>query len=129
MSLKSRERYRSRRLGRFDFPIRVGVGHRKWTYHKIFGKAEDASSDKAKAYAGLTDNEMKLIFGPDGKPKKDVAEKTFMQKAANFFKEFGAAITGKPEFEEKAKCVDCAKSGSHVCPHREHSRLLDHDLR
>jgi len=86
----------------------------KWTAKKIFGKAETATSEKAHALAGLSDAELKAIY-PNGQYNKEAAETTFMQKVANFFKEFGQAVIGYPEYAEQAKCVGCSGKADLVC--------------
>lgn len=82
----------------------------KWGWNKLFGKAESTTSEKAHALAGLSDEQIKL-----GKKDPKALEQSFLQKAGMFFKEFGKAVVGWPEYEEKAKCTDCGGKAALMC--------------
>jgi hypothetical protein len=82
----------------------------KWGWNKLFGKTESTTSEKAHALAGLSDEQIK-----QGKKDPKALEQSFLQKAGMFFKEFGKAVIGYPEYEEKAKCTDCGGKAALMC--------------
>ena len=82
----------------------------KWGWKKLFSETETKTSEKCHALAGLTDEQIKL-----GKSNPEALKQTLLQKAGMFFKEFGKAIIGYPEYEEKSKCTDCAGKAELMC--------------
>lgn len=79
-----------------------------WNY--LMGKSESASSKKAHALKGLSDEEIKL-----GKNNPEKLKMTLLQKVGKFLKELSLAIVGYPEYEAKAKCVNCTGKADLMC--------------
>ena len=82
----------------------------KWGWSKLFGEPENKTAEKAHALAGLSNAQIEL-----GKKNPEALKQTLLQKAANFITEFGKAIIGYPEYEEKAKCTDCGGKAALMC--------------